>query len=132
MVGAGLGPSDRTRRDFVITATRAPRYTFTVFTSTRNRAHTLERPFHSLKAQTFRDFEWLIIDNGSTDGTRELVERFQSEADFPIRYLWQEDAGKHGSLNRGIELAEGELFLILDSDDGCVPEALERFKYNWE
>jgi glycosyltransferase involved in cell wall biosynthesis len=110
----------------------APRYTFTVFTSTRNRAHTLRRPFESLKAQTFRDFEWLIIDNGSTDGTEELVGRLREEADFSIRYLWQEDAGKHGSINRGIELAQGKFFLILDSDDGCVPVALERFKHHWD
>jgi glycosyltransferase involved in cell wall biosynthesis len=103
-----------------------------VFTSTRNRAHTLHRPFESLQAQTFRDFEWLIIDNGSTDGTPELVARYQAEADFPIRYLWQEDAGKHGSINRAVPIAEGELFLILDSDDACVPTALERFKYHWD
>ena len=113
-------------------AASAPHHTFTVFTSTRNRAHTLDRPFESLKAQTFRDFEWLIIDNGSTDGTAELVARYQAEADFPIRYLWQEDAGKHGSVNRALEIADGELFLILDSDDGCVPTALERFKYHWD
>src|SRR6478752_7327190 len=107
-------------------------HTFTVFTSTRNRAHTLDRPFRSLQAQTFRDFEWLIIDNGSTDGTPELVARYQAEADFPIRYLWQEDAGKHGSVNRAAPIAEGAFFLILDSDDGCVPVALERFKYHWD
>jgi glycosyltransferase involved in cell wall biosynthesis len=108
------------------------RYRFTVFTSTRNRAHTLERPFSSLMAQTFRDFEWLIVDNGSTDGTRELVERFQAEADFPIRYYWQDDAGKHGSMNRAVRLAHGELFLTLDSDDSCVDNALERLLFHWE
>ena len=107
-------------------------HTFTIFTSTRNRAHTLDRPFRSLQAQTFRDFEWLIVDNGSTDGTAELVERFKAETDFPIRYFWQEDQGKQGSMNRAVKLAEGKLFLTLDSDDGCVPEALERFKYHWD
>lgn len=107
-------------------------HTFTVFTSTRDRAHTLDRPFRSLMAQTFKDFEWLIIDNGSTDGTAELVETFRAEADFPVRYEWQEDAGKHGSMNRAVGLAQGELFVTLDSDDGCVPTALERLKYHWD
>ena len=107
-------------------------HTFTVFTSTRNRAHTLDRPFRSLQAQTFRDFEWLVVDNGSTDGTAELIERFKAEADFPIRYFWQEDQGKQGSMNRAVQLADGKLFLTLDSDDGCVPDALERFKYHWD
>ena len=78
------------------------------------------------------DFEWLIVDNGSSDGTAELIERFKSEADFPIRYFWQEDQGKQGSMNRAVQLADGKLFLTLDSDDGCVPDALERFKYHWD
>jgi glycosyltransferase involved in cell wall biosynthesis len=107
-------------------------YTFTVFTATRNRAHTLDRPFEALKNQTFRDFEWLIVDNGSTDGTPELIERYRAEADFPIRYIWQEDAGKHISANRAVGLARGMLFVTLDSDDGCIPTALERFKYHWD
>jgi glycosyltransferase involved in cell wall biosynthesis len=105
---------------------------FTVFTSTRDRAHTLARPYESLVAQTFRDFEWLIVDNGSTDGTRELIARWQAEADFPIRYLYQENRGKHGSMNRGVREAQGELFLTLDSDDSCVPQALMRFKQHWD
>src|SRR6476660_9681351 len=111
-----MSATNRNQGDLLAAPTTASRYTFTVFTSTRNRAHTLDRPFQSLKAQTFRDFEWLIIDNGSTDGTPELVARYQAEADFSIRYLWQEDAGKHGSVNRAAPIAEGAFFLILDSD----------------
>jgi len=64
-------------------------YRFTVFTPTYNRAHTLPRVYESLKHQTFRDFEWLIVDDGSTDNTKELVEVWQKENLFPIRYFWQ-------------------------------------------
>ena len=106
-------------------------YTFTVFTGTRNRAHTLRRPFDSLKAQTFRDFEWVVVDNGSTDPTAELIEEFRQEADFPIRYLCQEDRGKHASMNRAVLAAKGRFFLTLDSDDGCIPTALGRFVQRW-
>jgi glycosyltransferase involved in cell wall biosynthesis len=107
-------------------------YVFTVFTPTFNRAFTLPRVYESLKAQSFRDFEWLIVDDGSTDGTEALVRQWQQEADFPIRYIWQENAGKHLAINVGVQQAQGKLFLILDSDDACVPEALERFKLHWD
>ena len=108
------------------------RYTFTVFTPSFNRAHTLPRVYESLKSQTFRDFEWLVVDDGSNDGTRELVGRWQHEALFPIRYLYQENQGKHVAFNKGVQEAQGELFLPLDSDDACIPRALERFKYHWD
>lgn len=107
-------------------------YTFTVCTPTCNRAHTLHRPFDSLRSQTTRDFEWLVIDDGSTDHTRERVARWVREADFPIRYLYQENRGKHVAHNRGILEARGELFLVLDSDDACLPQTLTRFKHHWE
>lgn len=106
-------------------------YKFTVFTPTYNRAHTLPRVYESLKKQTFRDFEWLIVDDGSTDGTGELVASWQKEASFPIRYFWQENRHKKVAFNRGVREARGELFLPLDSDDECVPHALERFIYHW-
>jgi len=106
-------------------------YTFTVFTPTYNRAHTLHRVYESLQRQTFRDFEWLIVDDGSTDDTREVVAAWDS-ATFPIRYLWQENAGKHVAFNRGVREARGELFLNIDSDDALVPQALERFRFHWE
>jgi len=108
------------------------RYTFTVFTPTYNRARTLSRVYQSLCAQTFRDFEWLVIDDGSTDRTEELVRAWQAEAPFRIRYLWQENQGLNVAFNRGVQEAQGELFLQLDSDDACVPQALERFKYHWD
>lgn len=105
---------------------------FTVFTPTFNRAATLPRVYDSLRAQTLRDFEWVIVDDGSSDGTGALVETWKAEADFPITYVWQENQGKHVAFNRGVALASGELFLPLDSDDACVPEALERFKHHWD
>jgi len=107
-------------------------YTFTVFTPTYNRAHTLHRVYESLKKQTFRDFEWLIVDDGSTDNTQDLVKAWQEEAEFTIHYIWQENQGKHLAFNRGVQEARGEFLLNLDSDDACVPEALERFKFYWD
>lgn len=107
-------------------------YLFTVFTPTYNRAATLPRVCESLKAQTFRDFEWLIVDDGSTDNTREIVEAWQAEADFPIRYIYQENQGKPAAYNRAVPQARGELFLFIDSDDACLPQALERLKYHWD
>ncbi len=107
-------------------------YVFTVFTPSYNRAHCLHRVYESLQAQTFRNFEWLIVDDGSTDNTQELIEQWQAGADFPIHYIYQENAGKHMAFNRGVQEARGEFFLTLDSDDACVPEALERFKYHWD
>lgn len=107
------------------------KYTFTVFTPTYNRAHTLPRVYESLKKQTFRDFEWLIVDDGSTDGTRELVESWLAESPFPIRYFWQENRHKKVAFNRGVRAAQGRFFLTLDSDDECVPSALERFLWHW-
>ena len=61
-------------------------HVFTVFTATFNRARVLHRVYDSLRAQTFRDFEWLVVDDGSTDGTGALVAAWRAEADFPIRY----------------------------------------------
>jgi glycosyltransferase involved in cell wall biosynthesis len=104
---------------------------FTVFTPTYNRAHTLHRVFDSLCAQTLRDFEWLVVDDGSTDGTPELIAGWTKAADFPIRYFRQEHSGKHFAHNLAAQHAQGQFFLALDSDDGCVPQAMERMAYHW-
>lgn len=111
---------------------RAFKYTFTVFTPTYNRADLLPRAYESLKSQTFHDFEWIIVDDGSTDGTKEIVQEWIEGSPFPIRYTWQPNSGKHVAINRGVEKAQGYFFAILDSDDWFVPQALERFLYHWE
>jgi len=107
-------------------------YLFTVFTPTYNRARTLQRVYASLQRQTIRNFEWLVMDDGSTDNTRALIAQWETESNFPIRYIFQENQGKPAAFNRGVQEARGELFLTLDSDDECVPEALERLKHHWD
>lgn len=104
---------------------------FTVLTPTFNRAHTLSRVFDSLRAQTFHEFEWVVVDDGSTDDTAGLVRGWAQDAPFPVRYVRQDNRGKHVAMNRGVEMARGELIATLDSDDACVPSALERFAFHW-
>jgi glycosyltransferase involved in cell wall biosynthesis len=103
-----------------------------VLTAAYQRAGTLPRLFRSLAEQTLRDFEWVVVDDGSIDGTGELVDSLRAEADFPIVYEWQENQGKHAAVNRAVELAGGELCAIIDSDDWYVPDALERMLSAWE
>jgi glycosyltransferase involved in cell wall biosynthesis len=106
-------------------------YMFTVFTPAYNRAHTLHRVYESLLAQTDQDFEWLVVDDGSSDNTHELVEHWVQVAPFPIRYFHQGNQGKHVAYNVATRMAKGEFLICLDSDDRCVPTALERFRYHW-
>lgn len=99
----------------------------TVFTPTYNRAYTLHLVFNSLLQQSFKDFEWLIVDDGSVDNTAELVEQWCTQADFPIRYIRKDNGGKHTAMNQGILAAKGHWFLVFDSDDACVPDAFATF-----
>ncbi len=104
----------------------------TVFTPAYNRAGTLRRAFDGLNAQTFKNFEWIIIDDGSADNTKEVVDEIISEKTFfPIIYKYQENQGKHIAINRALEIAQGEFFIILDSDDSCTDNALEVFIEEW-
>lgn len=98
----------------------------TVFTPAYNRAYIIEKLYRSLQRQTFRNFEWLVVDDGSTDHTEELISAFQTEEnDFIIRYIKTENGGKHRAVNRGLQEAQGELFYIVDSDDYLPDDALE-------
>jgi glycosyltransferase involved in cell wall biosynthesis len=104
----------------------------TIMTPTFNRAHTLRRAHASLLEQSLQNFEWLVVDDGSTDGTGELIDELRADTAFPIRYVRQEHGGKHVARNRAIPLARGRFFVGLDSDDWFLPEALETLSKVWE
>ena len=108
------------------------RHLFTVLTPTYNRAHTLGRVYESLRDQSFQDFEWVIVDDGSTDNTRELVSRWAEAAIFPIRYVWQPNQHKKTAFNRGVKEAHGELIVALDSDDSLDTNALDSMARAWD
>lgn len=112
------------------TGTTAP--VFSVFTPSYNRAHTLHRVFDSLTAQTYQDFEWVVVDDGSTDGTAQLIKNWQKTASFSIIYKLQPNSGKHIAFNKGVGLARGGLFLPIDSDDAFLPQSLEKMLYWWK
>lgn len=98
----------------------------TIFTSTFNRKGLIGQVYESLRIQTCKDFEWLVVDDGSTDGTAQLFEEWCKEKEFPIRYIHQANGGKHRAINRGVREAKGELFFIVDSDDRLIPDAVEQ------
>lgn len=96
----------------------------TIFTPTYNRASTLKRLYNSLLKQTNKHFEWIIVDDGSTDETANLVSSFDTK-DFVIKYRYQENQGKHVATNIGMDMAKGDLFTCLDSDDWFYEDAVE-------
>ncbi len=97
---------------------------FTVFTPTFNRAYILPKLFKSLQKQGSLDFEWLIVDDGSSDDTQNLIASFQQEALFPVRYIHQKNQGKHVAINTGVANAKGAFFMTVDSDDQVMENAL--------
>ncbi len=97
-----------------------------ILTPTYNRGYILGNAYESLKNQTVKDFEWIIVDDGSTDGTDELVASWISEQkSFEIKYSKQEHIGMPRALNEGVKLASSDWILKLDSDDRIVPNAVE-------
>lgn len=105
--------------------------TLTIFTPTYNRAHTLVRTYQSLCRQTCNDFEWLIVDDGSTDNSAGIVKRWISEAEFPIRYIYQENQGMHGAHNTAYRNIFTELNTCIDSDDFMPDDAVEAIISFW-
>ena len=104
----------------------------TVFTPTYNRAYTLHKCYQSLKRQTNKDFKWLIIDDGSTDNTKELVESWIKEKnDFEIKYIYQKNQGMHGAHNTAYENIDTEINVCIDSDDYMPDDAVEKINNNW-
>jgi glycosyltransferase involved in cell wall biosynthesis len=104
----------------------------TIFTPTYNRAHLIGNLYESLLKQSNKEFEWLIVDDGSVDNTQELIHLFIAESNICIHYIKQENGGKHRAINRGVQEAEGELFFIVDSDDILPANAIERIFFFYE
>lgn len=104
----------------------------TVFTPAYNRAHTLPRTYQSLCCQTCKDFEWLIVDDGSTDNTRKLVDGWIKESIIPIRYIYQENQGMHGAHNTAYRNITTELNTCIDSDDYMPNDAVKIIISFWK
>ncbi|MBR3358760.1 MAG: glycosyltransferase family 2 protein [Solobacterium sp.] len=104
----------------------------TVFTPSFNRAHTLGRTYSSLKNQTCKDFIWMIIDDGSSDNTRELVENWKTQENgFDIRYIYKENGGMHTAHNTAYENIDTLLNVCVDSDDAMPENAVELILKKW-
>ncbi len=107
-------------------------FKITVFTPVYNRRRTIDRVFSSLMKQTYKDFEWLIVDDGSTDNLKELIDEYKEKADFLIRYYYKPNGGKHTAINYAYQLTDSEYFITVDSDDALMPGALEGFLKLWD
>lgn len=107
----------------------------TVFTPTYNRGNLLNRLYQSLCRQNYKEFEWIIVDDGSLDDTSSIVNIIQDKhpcGDFSILYYKKENGGKHTAVNTGVQKAHGDLFFIADSDDILPPNALQTVAEIWE
>lgn len=104
----------------------------TILTPTYNRSNLLPPLYKSLSRQSNKNFEWVIVDDGSDDNTKETVERMRRASTFPIQYFHKANGGKHTALNLGVKKAKGELTLILDSDDelpaDVISDILEAYR----
>lgn len=119
--------------------------TLTVFTPTYNRVHTIWRTYESLCRQTCKEFEWLVIDDGSTDNTRSLVASWlvhhqddpgkvfegQCEAGFKIKYIWKANGGLHTGYNTAYANIDTDLCVCIDSDDWMPDDAVEKILKCW-
>ncbi len=105
----------------------------TVFTPTYNRAYILPQCYEAMKRQTCKDFIWLIIDDGSTDNTRELAEKWlKQDNGFELRYLYQANKGMHGAHNLAYENIDTEINTCIDSDDYMPDDAVEKIVNFWQ
>ena len=96
----------------------------TIFTPTYNRAYILPKLYESLCDQTCQDFEWLVVDDGSTDDTQTLLQQWSEEGILDLRFVYQENGGKMRAYNRAVGMARGELFVCVDSDDILASETV--------
>jgi len=103
-----------------------------VITAVYNRADTIHRVFESLEKSTYRNFELIIVDDGSTDNIVEIVEKYVKLVSYPVTFKRKENGGKHTAINLMYEMARGEYIFSLDSDDELMPEAMKKALMIWE
>lgn len=104
-----------------------------IITPTYNRQELLVKCYESLVVQTSKEFEWIVIDDGSTDNTKGIMgEICNEELSFSIKYIWKENGGKHTALNASHQYIEGKYVLILDSDDALTEDAVRQVLVGWE
>lgn len=101
----------------------------TILTPTYNRANKLNNLYQSLQAQTDKNFEWLVVDDGSSDNTKSFIDKISQKSAFTIRYIYKENGGKHTALNVGIKEIENDLTFIVDSDDTLTADAVEQIAH---
>ena len=106
--------------------------TLTIFTPAYNRAYCLHQCYESLLRQTNRDFSWLIIDDGSSDNTKALVQTWIDENKISIQYHYQENQGMHGAHNTAYKLIATELNVCIDSDDFMPDKAVNNIINFWK
>lgn len=105
--------------------------TLTVITTTYNRAYCLHQVYESLVRQNCQDFIWLVIDDGSTDNTKELISNWQAEKKIEIEYLHKPNGGMHTARNAGYANVKTELNVIIDSDDWVADGAIGKIIEHW-
>lgn len=106
----------------------------TIFTPAYNRANTIARTYESLRRQTCKDFLWMVVDDGSKDNTKELVDAWQKSSDngFQIKYIYKENGGLHTAYNTAIANMDSELAVCIDSDDYMPDNAVELIRKKWQ
>ena len=104
----------------------------TVFTPTYNRKILLQELKKSLDKQSDMDFEWIIIDDGSTDNTTEVVNQWAKDTKYSVKYYKQKNSGKHIAFNKAVEMASGDIFICVDSDDQLTQNAIEKIKSEFQ
>lgn len=108
------------------------KYDVSICTPIYNRAYKILDLYESIKKQTNKNFEWIIIDDGSTDDILLKIELIKNEELIKVNYIKKENGGKHTAINKALEVAEGELFFIVDSDDILTEDAIETIVSEWK
>lgn len=103
----------------------------TIFTPTYNRCHCLSRLYDSIIKQASKYLEWVIVDDGSTDETREIIDLWISENKVSIKYIYQKNHGKYVAHNTGVKYSRGDVFFCIDDDDTLAPNAIEIIRNEW-